>query len=145
MYQFVVPQFIDIEDKIIGPITTRQFFLLMVGAFFIFIEYKFLDFTSFIFIGLITAAFFGMFAFIKVNGMPVHLFLLNFLTALRKPKVRVWDKEKEVNLASNHLPKVAKMENKIITKPMLSQSRLQQLVLTVDTGGEINVNDNEEN
>jgi hypothetical protein len=30
MQQFVVPQFIDVEDKIIGPISVRQFLTLMV-------------------------------------------------------------------------------------------------------------------
>ncbi|KKS92044.1 MAG: hypothetical protein UV69_C0039G0006, partial [Parcubacteria group bacterium GW2011_GWE2_43_12] len=33
MQQFVVPQFIDVEDKIIGPITVRQFIIIMVGGF----------------------------------------------------------------------------------------------------------------
>ena len=31
MQMFTVPQFIDVEDKIIGPITTRQFIICLVG------------------------------------------------------------------------------------------------------------------
>lgn len=145
MHQFVVPQFIDVEDKIIGPITTKQFFLLMIGGFLIFVEYKFLDFTSFIFVGLFTAAFFAMFAFVKVNGMPVSYFLLNVLASIKKPKIRVWGKEMDINLSSQHIPKIAKTDNRIITKPMISQTRLQELVLTVDTGGSINPEENDNN
>ena len=36
--KFVVPQFIDNEDKILGPITVRQFLILLVATFVIFIE-----------------------------------------------------------------------------------------------------------
>jgi hypothetical protein len=31
LMQFVVPQFIDVEDKIIGPISVRQFLTLLVA------------------------------------------------------------------------------------------------------------------
>ena len=29
MDRFVVPQFIDVEDKIFGPVTVRQFLILL--------------------------------------------------------------------------------------------------------------------
>jgi hypothetical protein len=34
--QFPVPQFTDVEDKIIGPLTVKQFFILLVSAAIIF-------------------------------------------------------------------------------------------------------------
>ena len=49
MQQFLVPQFIDVEDKIIGPITTRQFVEVLIGVLITFISYKILAFVYFAF------------------------------------------------------------------------------------------------
>jgi len=49
MDQFVVPQFIDVEDKIFGPVTTRQFVILLIAGLIIFIAFKLADITLFIF------------------------------------------------------------------------------------------------
>ena len=38
--QFIVPQFIDVEDKIIGPVTTRQFVVLLAAGAMIVIDYQ---------------------------------------------------------------------------------------------------------
>ena len=134
--QFVVPQFIDVEDKIFGPITTRQFIILLVGAFILFIEYKILDFTLFVLLGVITLVVFGILAFFKINGMPVHYFLLNFTQSFKRPKVRIWQKDiNEQELKLNlHRPV---MVTKAVTalKPPLEKSKLTQLGMLVDTGG----------
>ena len=51
MQQFTVPQFIDVEDKVIGPITVRQFIIMLAGFLAIAICYKLLDFAAFIVAG----------------------------------------------------------------------------------------------
>jgi hypothetical protein len=38
--KFIVPQFIDNEDKILGPLTVRQFLILLGAAVLLFILYK---------------------------------------------------------------------------------------------------------
>ena len=43
MDQFVVPQFIDVEDKIFGPVTTRQFVILLVAGLVLFVASKLAD------------------------------------------------------------------------------------------------------
>lgn len=48
MQQFTVPQFIDVESKIIGPLTTRQFIILLVAAIISGIAYKIFDFSLFV-------------------------------------------------------------------------------------------------
>ena len=90
MEQFVVPQFIDVEDKVIGPITVRQFIILLVGAGFIFIAYKLSDFILFLIEFVVLASLTFSVAFIKVNGKPVHYLILNVIQTLRRPWVRVW-------------------------------------------------------
>lgn len=48
MLQFTVPQFIDVEDKIIGTITVRQFIILLVAAILIAVSYRVLDTAGFV-------------------------------------------------------------------------------------------------
>ena len=76
MRQFVVPQFIQVENKVIGFITVRQFTLLL-GALFISIAfYKFADVTLFIFITVMDFAVAGVFGWVKINGRPIHYFFI---------------------------------------------------------------------
>lgn len=75
MAQFQVPQFIETEDKIVGPLTLREFGYLAVagavafGAFFIFEFFLWLIMAAFL--GLLSA----VLAFIKVNGRSITTIL----------------------------------------------------------------------
>jgi len=93
MQQFVVPQFIDVEDKIIGPITTRQFIILLTAILTDFVAFKLLTFIFFVIFVLIFTGFAIVVAFVKINGQAFHYFLLNLFQTLRRPGLRVWDKE----------------------------------------------------
>ncbi len=136
MQQFTVPQFIDVEDKIFGPVTTRQFIILLVAAFFIFLEFKLLDFTTFVLFGVLTATVAVILAFFKVNGMPVHYFLLNFIQSFKRAKVRIWRKEvSEAELRLNLHQPIAVVKSAPAVKPPLEKSKLTQLGMLVDTGG----------
>ncbi|MDX9892788.1 MAG: PrgI family protein [Patescibacteria group bacterium] len=136
MQQFVVPQFIDVEDKIIGPITVRQFIVMLVGGGFIFVAYKLADFTLFIVEMIaISSITFGV-AFIKINGRPIHYFLLNVLQTSKRPKIRIWQKmfkKSELSGDKNQTP------ISLVPKPVMPNkvraSRLAEMALIVDTGG----------
>lgn len=137
MQQIVVPQFIDVEDKIIGPLTIRQFIIIMLVGFVLFLEFKLAAFGWFILEAVITVGIGIMFAFVKFNGMPFHYFLFNLIQTFKKPKLRVWQKVISTDdlQESIHtsIPMVTAASGP--TKPLLQQSRLQQLTLLVDTGG----------
>ena len=85
MDQIVVPQFLDVEDKIIGPITVRQFIEMLVAGLLIFIFYKVFDFSLFLVASLAVGGATLVVAFVRVNGQPFHYFLLNFLTTIKNP------------------------------------------------------------
>lgn len=137
MQQFVVPQFIDVEDKIFGPLAVRQFVILMAGGMLTFLEYKLADFTLFVFEALFTLGLTAIFAFAKVNGMPFHYFLLNLIVTVRRPRVRVWQKSVDrAELKTSAVePVVVAQAAPASHKPPLTRSRLQELTLVVDTGG----------
>ncbi len=136
MEQFVVPQFIDVEDKIIGPVTTRQFVILLTAALVIFVAYKLADTSLFIFILSLVGGFALILAFVKINGQPFHYFLLNIFQTLRRPSLRIWDRRyTDAELKSiQDLRKLPPIPEKL-TKAHASYSRIRQLSLTVNTGG----------
>ena len=136
MEQFVVPQFIDVEDKIIGPITTRQFVIILAAGFITFIGFKLLTFGFFIVFAVLVLGPAALLAFIKINGQPFHLFLINLIQTLKLPPIRVWDKEIEVEIIKAKRRAGEEPTIPPLTKKELpSGSRLAELVLTVNTGG----------
>jgi hypothetical protein len=96
--QFKVPQFLDIEDKIFGPFTFRQFAYLAGGGGFCFVLYKALPFyISFIPI-LIIAGLALALAFYKVNNKPFIFVVESGIKYLLTDKLYIWKrrmKEKE--------------------------------------------------
>jgi hypothetical protein len=139
MKQFTVPQFIDVEDKIIGPITTRQFIIIIVAGIVLFLEYKLSDIALFILIGIPTILLFGIFAFVKVNGVPFHFFALNIITTLKKPALRVWRRQivlpKNLSELKKNKDQEAEESVKVRVRPPVTKSRLSDLSIIVDTGG----------
>lgn len=135
MQQFVVPQFIDVEDKIFGPITTRQFLILLVAGLTIFAAYKWADFALFLTIMIFVGGSSLVIAFVKVRGQTFHYFILNVIQSFRKPSLRIWNKhysKKELD----YFRKIEK-EEEIVTqeKKATSRKHIRDLSLVVNTGG----------
>lgn len=93
MNTFQVPQFLDIEDRLVGPLTLKQFgfiataFLLSVGLFYI------LQFWLWLIITVALAAFAISLAFIKVSGRPAFIVLLNVFEFYWRPRRYIWQHE----------------------------------------------------
>lgn len=137
--KYVVPQFIDVEDKIIGPITARQFVILLVAAMLVFVFYKTLDFMAFAVASLLLAGVAGVIAFIRVNGQPFHFFLLNAIQTLRRPGLRIWDKnlnDAELKELLNEAPPPPPAPR--LRKAAPGARKLSELSLVVNTGGIFN-------
>lgn len=132
--QFTVPQFIDVEDKIFGPITVRQFVIELVTALLIAVCYRLFDFSLFIVLGLLLFTIGTTFAFVKINGAPFHFFVLNLVQTLKKPGLRVWRKDDTLSIGLEFdtvsAPAAAAASNR-----QYSVSRLNELSLIVDTQG----------
>lgn len=136
--KFIVPQFIDSEDKIWGPITVRQFIIILVGGLFAFLAYKLADFALFLFESVIIVIFIVIFAFYKVNGAPFHVFALNFVeSTFKKPRLRVWRKEhiKVEEFKTKEESKNKKNEGPVEEKKIAPNKKLSELSLIIDTGG----------
>lgn len=133
MQQFTVPQFIDVESKIIGPITVRQFLIFLGFGVFIALFYRIFDFALFLTTSIPSAILAVMFAFAKINGRPLHLFLISMLQTWRRPGIRVWNNKNNI---VEEEKKIYIFNEKLPTKEFYHRSRLAELSLIVDTSGE---------
>ncbi len=90
--QFKVPQFLDIEDKIFGPFTFREFVYLAGGAGLCFVLYKLLG----LFLGaipiLVIAALSGALTFYRPNNKPFIFMLEAGFNYTLKNKLYIWQR-----------------------------------------------------
>jgi len=134
MQQFTVPQFIDVESKIIGPITTRQFLILLGAAVIVGISYRLFDFSLFLTIAIVVVIIAALFSFVKINGRPFHFFVLNLVQTWRRPGMRVWSHSGSMTVDEPLADSVTKAPRPVAKEPY-QVSRLSELALIVDTKG----------
>jgi len=117
--QFQVPQFIDIEDKVIGPLTIKQFLYLLGAGFIIFIIYKILNLFATIILAIPIAGIAIALAFVKIGNQPFVSFLKNFFGFIRKPDFYVWKKPigKQQVQQEEHIEIIKKMPAKTRINP----------------------------
>lgn len=131
--QFKVPQFLEIEDKIFGPFTFRQFVYLAGGAGLCFILYK----TLGVLLGgipiILIGGFAGMLAFYRPNDKPfINLVESGFKYAFGD-KLYIWErrtKKREVIEAKN-LEEGEKL-SAMYQNARLSGSKLRDLAWSLD-------------
>jgi len=92
--QFQVPQFIDIEDKIIGPLTLKQFLYMAGGLMVLAFLWLYLELGLFIIVAVPIVLLSLALAFYKINGRPFIYFLGALATYLTKPRLYLWKKDK---------------------------------------------------
>jgi hypothetical protein len=68
--KFQVPQFIEAETKLIGPLTLRQFLFVAGGVSTTALAYILLNGILFAVVAILVVAFYGSLAFVKVDGQP---------------------------------------------------------------------------
>lgn len=134
MPQFVVPQFIDVEDKIIGPITTRQFIMGIVAMLLIFLSYKFADTALFAIQAILILGIYALSAFVKINGQPFYQFILSVVRGIVRPQLRIWSRQ-YVLPPSKKADQASPEEAFVPIKPRMRPQALSELALLVDTGG----------
>ncbi len=127
--QYNVPQFVEVEDKIIGPLTLKQFLWLLVGAGIVFLLYKLLVFPIFLMIGLPVGIFCGFGAFYKVQNKTFSEFILASLGYFLSPKLYLWKKENDQQKPEIKKDQIKKeLEAQAIpTKKFASKGKLSEM------------------
>ncbi len=128
--RYQVPQFIEVEDKIFGPLTLKQFLYVAGGASISFMIWTILP--RFFAIPLIipVAIFFLALAFYKVNDRPFLISVENGLKYLTKSKLYIWKREEKMPQKK----KATEKENSDVELfiPKLSDSKLKRITWSLD-------------
>ena len=126
--QFQVPQFIEVEDKIFGPLTFKQFIYVVGGAGGAYVLWRMLP--SFVAaplilgIGILTVSL----AFLKYNGRPFINAVEHGFYYMMRTKLYLWSNKtsKKTNMA-------VQLERKTPDYiPKLSDSKLRELAWSLD-------------
>jgi hypothetical protein len=92
--EFNVPQFLDIEDKVIGPFTLKQFGYMAGAGGVIFMIYSVVpNFILFVLLSIPVFLFGVALAFLKINGRPFINLIISFFIYMTKPKLFIWRKK----------------------------------------------------
>jgi hypothetical protein len=132
--RYQVPQFIEVEDKVVGPLTIRQAIYVVGGAGMCFIFYTYLPiYISVFFIAAIACLSLAL-AFYKVNNKPFIDFLESAFTFYTKKNLYIWKKEEKKAVASE----VKSTDTRQVYVPKLSDSRLKELSWSLDINENLN-------
>ena len=121
--RFQTPQFIDIEDKIIGPFTIKQFVYLAGGGGLAFAAYRFLPLFVAVLIIIPVAGLSLSLAFYKVNGKPFITLLESIIKFGLGKRLYIWKRTPKKPLASKTPESVP-----TTSLPHLSQSKLKDMM-----------------
>ena len=88
--QFQVPQFIETEDKIVGPLTLKQFLYAAGSGGFCFMLFFQLQFWLWVILTAIIGGITIAFIFVKVNGRPLPAVVFAALAYYWHPRLYLW-------------------------------------------------------
>ncbi len=92
--RFQVPQFTNIEDKVIGPFTLKQFLMYVVAVMVLVPVYIYSDLSLFITIALPVLGVAAVFAHLKIYGKPFGQVVMAAVTYASKGQLYIWRRRK---------------------------------------------------
>ncbi|MFC1775296.1 PrgI family protein [Patescibacteria group bacterium] len=128
--QHQTPQFIEVEDKIFGPFTFRQFLYLAGGAGISFIIYILIPikFFAFLFIAPVIVLSLAL-AFYKINNRPFIQVMESAFSYWVGDKLYIWKKEQK-KARTQEVEKEVDTSGLIV--PKLSDSKLKDISWSLD-------------
>lgn len=132
---FQVPQFIEVEDRIFGPLTFKQFVYIAGGAGTTFLLWTYIPvrFIAILFILPVIALALGL-AFYRVNNRPLILVLEAASKYAFTHKLYIWKRQETTAAAAEP----ALRGPKPLVIPKLSASKLKDLSWSLDVREKIN-------
>lgn len=126
--RYQVPQFIEVEDKIFGPFTFKQFIYMAGGAGICFMAYKLMPAFWAILVMIPAAAAAAGLAFYRPNNRPAIEMLESAFNFLRANKLYIWHRVDKVPTIQDQ----AKAVSASVLVPKISESKLKDLAWSLD-------------
>ena len=130
--RFEVPQFIDIEDKIIGPFTWKQFVYLAGGVGLGAVIFVTLPLFVFVLLGMPLGGLAILLAFYPVNNRPFADFLEAIVYFYKNNRVYYWRKKSTIVYRNKSIQNTPVPLRNTFTKKEVD---IQSLSRTLDVQG----------
>jgi hypothetical protein len=141
--RFQVPQFIEVEDKIFGKITLKQFIYLAGGGGLCFAIFRFLPSLLYSGIPILLIATFSLaLAFYKINNKPFIYIVEAAFKYFFASKLYIWKKQEVIKKEDSEEKKDAKQYASIMV-PKISDSKLKDLTWSLDIKESMYTNKNQ--
>jgi len=124
--QFKVPQFIDIEDKVFGPLTFKQFAYLAGGAGLAYLAIKFLPTIFALFLVPALIGFALALAFMRYNDKPFIFTVEAFVRYYMRDRMYLWHKQSPKEVVTTIL------KDAPVERATLTESKLKTLSWSLD-------------
>jgi len=140
--KFQVPQFVDVEDKIFGPLTAKQFVMFVMNALIIAAFYVALPLGATVALAIPLTIFFFLLVFYKVNGRSFVWFLYAVLHFAFTGKLFLWERRGEtpkvrISSISTVESVLARRGLRLQGRVPTMETRIQQLARILDTTGRV--------
>lgn len=130
---FNVPQFIDVEDKIAGPLTWRQLLWMIGMGATLLVFFNLLDSSLFFVLAVPIVLLFVGLAFYRPNGIPLIVYIFHAILFIFRPKISVWERP------VRRIPVTKEPEKKVSALPSsekhLTAEKLKELAQILDNHG----------
>lgn len=129
--QFRVPQFIDLEDKVFGPLTLKQFGYVVGAGGFSFLIWTFVPHFIAPFLIIPVASLFLALAFVKYNNRSFGEILESAFTYYTGAKIYTW-KQPELKKDQTSVDQIVANTQKEIIISKTNRDKIHDLALGLD-------------
>jgi hypothetical protein len=129
--RYQVPQFIEIEDKIFGPLTLKQFIYLAGGGGLCLIFFSLLPLWLTAILAIPVMVFSAGLAFYQVNGRPLITVLEHAFGYMLGHKLYLW-KQHQAKTPDAAAQAAAANSSPSLPVPKLSESKLKDLAWSLN-------------
>ncbi|MEI7690098.1 MAG: PrgI family protein [bacterium] len=142
--QYQIPQDVEVADKIIGPLTLKQFMYLIAGtgfglAIYAALRNTIIPIVIIVILALIPVGIFAIIGFFRVNGRPLDSYIAPFFGFMGVAKRRFWQRE-DIQINQEEEIKKLRAESEKNSHPLDTRSQqevsenIASLATLVDTG-----------
>lgn len=127
-----VPQFVDVEDKIAGPLTWRQLLWMIAMGAVLLVLFTTFGTTLAIVFGIPVVLLFIALAFYKPNGFTLSSFIGQAVLFLFRPKVAVWERPVMPMVSVKSRSENNKPQEEMRPEKQLTRDTLKELARIMD-------------
>lgn len=140
MALFNIPQFLDTEDKVVGPFTAKQLGWMAAASVTLFLLYLLLSKTAMIILAIPVLAIFGGLAFYKPEGRPLIAYASSIVFYFMHPKMYMWKRLPDEKVSVRKSP--PKKTGEAPEKKNLTEDKIKEISQLLDKRSAISPEDN---